>query len=142
MGAHPAAGEDEWVVVSVRDHADWRALCETIGSDDLLDDPTLATPAARDAERGRIDRAVTAWTRERGAEEAATTLQAAGVPAGHMLRVVELPGAPQHRALGTFRQATHPLIDVAFAVEVGGAQPPSPALTSAPPRASARIPPP
>ena len=28
-----------------------------------------------------------------------------------MLRVVELPDAPQHVALGTFREAAHPLID-------------------------------
>lgn len=121
-GLYPAAGEDDWVVVSVRDGDEWRRLCETIAREDLLDDPALATAQDRADEHGRIDRAVTAWTQARGAEEAATILQAAGVPAGHMLRVVELPQAPQHRALGTFREATHPLIDVAFAVEAGVAR--------------------
>jgi crotonobetainyl-CoA:carnitine CoA-transferase CaiB-like acyl-CoA transferase len=118
-GLFPAAGDDEWVVISVRDDDEWRALCAAIERDELLDDPALATPQDRADERGRIDRAVTAWTRARTAEEAATTLQAAGVPAGHMLRVVELPHTVQHRALGTFREASHPLIDVAFAVEAG-----------------------
>ena len=121
-GIFPAAGEDEWVVVSVRDEAEWRALCGAIEREELLDDPALATPEDRADERGRIDRALTAWTQARTAEEAATVLQGAGVPAGHMLRVVELPHTPQHRALGTFREATHPLIDVAFAVEAGVAR--------------------
>ena len=121
-GLFPAAGDDEWVVVSVRDEAEWHALCAAIEREELLDDPTLATAQDRADERGRIDRALTAWTRARSAEEAAAALQAAGVPAGYMLRVVELPHTAQHRALGTFREATHPLIDVAFAVEAGTAR--------------------
>lgn len=120
-GLFPAAGEDEWVVVTARDDADWRALCETIGHEEWLVDPTLGDAAARDAERGRIERGVAAWTAERPALDAAAALQAAGVPAGPMLRVVELPAAPQHRARGTFREARHPLIDVAFAVEAAPA---------------------
>lgn len=118
-GLFPAAGDDEWVVVSVRDQKEWRALCAVIEREELLDDPALATAQDRADERGRIDRAVAGWTQARPAEEAATLLQAAGVPAGHMLRVVELPHSPQHRALGTFREASHPLIDVPFAVEAG-----------------------
>lgn len=121
-GLFPAAGEDEWVVVTARDERDWRALCEAIGREDWLADPALGDPAARHAERGRIDRGVAAWTAERDASDAAAALQDAGVPAGPMLRVVELPDAPQHRARGTFREARHPLIDVAFAVEAAPAR--------------------
>ncbi len=90
-GIFPAAGEDEWVVVTPRDPA---ALRAAIGDVPLAD-----------------------WTRQRPAAEAAATLQAAGIPAGHMLRVVELPDAPQFQALGTFRTVRHPLIDTPFAVE-------------------------
>ena len=91
---HPAAGEDEWVVVAPRDEAERAALRTATGGVPLAD-----------------------WTRQRAAAEAAATLQAAGVPAGQMLRVVELPDAPQFQALGTFRTVRHPLIDVPFAVE-------------------------
>ena len=45
------------------------------------------------------------------------TLQAAGVPAGMMIRVIEMPDAPGYRALGTFRTAHHPLLDAPFQVE-------------------------
>lgn len=90
----PAAGEDEWVVVTARDDGDRAALRAVTGDVPLAE-----------------------WTRARDAAEAATALQAAGVPAGHMLRVVDLPDAPQFQALGTFRTVRHPLIDVPFAVE-------------------------
>ncbi|MEH3035909.1 MAG: CoA transferase [Sphingomonas adhaesiva] len=93
-GIYPAAGEDEWVVVTARDDADRAALARLIGDEPLAD-----------------------WTRARPAAEAASALQAAGVPAGHMLRVVELPDAPQFQALGTFRLVSHPLIDTPFKVE-------------------------
>lgn len=121
-GLYPAAGEDEWVAITVRDDREWRALCETIAHEELLDDSALSTVADRDAERSRIDAAVAGWTRTRTAEEVATTLQDAGVPAGHMLRVVDLPDGAHYRALGTFRQAKHPLIDVAVSVEAAPAR--------------------
>ncbi|WP_235532720.1 CaiB/BaiF CoA transferase family protein [Sphingomonas sp. Leaf412] len=116
-GLYPAAGDDEWVVVTARDAADWRALAEATGHEEWLVDPLLADAQGRDAERARIDDALARWTAARPAGQAAAILQAAGVPAGEMLRVVELPAAPQHVALGTFREAAHPLIDVRFAVE-------------------------
>src|SRR5690606_5331754 len=35
-GVFPAAGDDEWVAVTVRDDAEWAALCSTIGHTELL----------------------------------------------------------------------------------------------------------
>ena len=107
----PAAGEDEWVVVTARDDGDRAALRAVTGDVPLAE-----------------------WTRARDAAEAATALQAAGVPAGHMLRVVDLPDAPQFQALGTFRTVRHPLIDVPFAVEGAPARSrlPQPGQHSAP----------
>ena len=116
-GVYPAAGDDEWVVVTARDERDWQALCLAIGREDLLTDTALATPEDRDAERTRIDAIMAEWTQKHGAAEAAATLQAAGVPAGQMIRVVDLPQTEQHVALGTFREVGHPLIDTRFMVE-------------------------
>lgn len=87
------AGEDEWCVVTLRDAADRRAFAEAIGDD----------PAG--------------WAAARSPQEAMAALQEAGVPAGMMVRVVDLPDLPGFRALGTFREATHPLIEGAFTVE-------------------------
>lgn len=121
-GLFPAAGDDEWVVVTVEDEAQWRALCLAIGREDWLEDPTLRDAVARADERERIDAGVAAWVAARAPDEAMALLQQAGVPAGQMLRVMELTETPQHRALGTFREATHPLIDTSFAVEAAPAR--------------------
>jgi crotonobetainyl-CoA:carnitine CoA-transferase CaiB-like acyl-CoA transferase len=73
----PCAGDDEWCVVGCRDDAELRALANLIGAE-----------AAKDA---RLVERLGAWLRERAPHEAMETLQAAGVPAGAMLRVSELP---------------------------------------------------
>lgn len=91
------AGDDEWCVVTLGDAADRAALARLAGGAD-------AASAA-------------AWAARQSPEAAMALLQAAGVPAGKMLRVVEMPDSPQYRALGTFRLATHPLIDGPFVVE-------------------------
>lgn len=116
-GLYPAAGDDEWLAVTVRDEAEWRALCQAIGREDWLEDPALNDVEARAAERPRIDAGMSAWTQMQDPEAAMALLQAAGVPAGRMLRVTDLPHTAQHRALGTFRDVTHPLIDTGFAME-------------------------
>jgi crotonobetainyl-CoA:carnitine CoA-transferase CaiB-like acyl-CoA transferase len=121
-GVYPAAGEDNWLVVTVRDEAEWRLWCLAAGREDMLDDPLYATAVARDLERAKIDAAMTHWSATRDAGEAAALLQAAGVPAAPMLRVVDLPEIDHYRALGTFRMAAHPLIDPDFAVEAAPAR--------------------
>ena len=94
-----AAGDDEWCVLTLRDDEDRARLAALCGG------------SGRDT--------VAAWVAARPPAEAAAALQAAGVPAGWMVRVVEMPDVPQYRARGTFREATHPLIDHPFAVETG-----------------------
>ena len=106
-GIYPAAGDDEWVVVTARDAAGEEAVARVIGHDDSINDR---------------DFALSAWTRARTASEAAALLQAAGVPAAPMLRVVELPDQPQFQALGTFRTATHPLLAQPVTVEAAPAR--------------------
>lgn len=93
----PCAGEDEWCVLTLRSAADRAALA------------TLA---------GGADRAAAEqWARTMAPDAAAAALQGAGVPAGMMVRVVDLPDSPGYRALGTFREASHPLVPTAFQVE-------------------------
>lgn len=88
-----AAGDDEWVVVTLADEADRAQLTKVTGGDPV------------------------AWVAARAPAEAAAALQAAGLAAGWMVRVVELPKLPGFVARGTFRKATHPLIDHPFLVE-------------------------
>jgi crotonobetainyl-CoA:carnitine CoA-transferase CaiB-like acyl-CoA transferase len=57
------------------------------------------------------------WLRERDSREAMEILQAAGVPAGTMLRVSELPKFDYFVQRRFFRSATHPHIREPFTVE-------------------------
>jgi len=116
-GAYPAAGDDEWCAVTVRNDADWQALCRVIGRDDLAARPDLARPAGRRAAQRELDEAVSAWTAGHPPEEAAARLQAAGVPAARMLRVAELPDFSYYQDRGVFREAEHPTIPYSFKME-------------------------
>ncbi len=107
-GLFPGAGDDEWVAVTVRGDADWAALCAVMRRPDLLADTALADAAGRDAQRERVDTAVTEWTTRRTPFEAMEALQAAGVPAGAMLRAVDMPAWDYYRQRRAFREETHP----------------------------------
>lgn len=94
-GAYPCAGTERWLAIAVRDDAEWRALCSTIGRDDWLTDGVLATLLGRRERRDELDTGIAAWTRSRDAFEAMRTLQAAGVPAGVVQTCEDLFSDPQ-----------------------------------------------
>ncbi|WP_445165248.1 CaiB/BaiF CoA transferase family protein [Mycolicibacterium sp. Dal123E01] len=94
----PCAGDDEWCVVSIRTDADRRAIATLTGSADL-----------------------TAWLGDRSPVQAAGALQAAGVPAGPMYRVTDLPDDPQLRSRKVFSDMVHPLFDSPLPTEAGPA---------------------
>lgn len=108
-GVYPAAGDDDWCVVTVRDDTDWQRLAASIGGD--LADPALQSRAARIAARDRIDAAVIAWLATRSADTAMRTLQAAGVPAARMLRIADLRDFDAARERGLFRDEVHPHLE-------------------------------
>lgn len=84
-GLFPAAGDDAWVAVTVRDDADNRALRAVIGEQPLSD-----------------------WTAGRSAGEAMDLLQAAGVPAGAVLHAADVPGWAYYIDRRAFREELHP----------------------------------
>ncbi len=116
-GLFPAAGEDRWLAVTVRDDADWHALCEVIDRPDLGADAQLATRTGRDVHRVRVDEAVRAWTSQRPATEAMDLLQAAGVPAGAALRAAEVADWDYYVQRRAFREELHPHADEPFTME-------------------------
>jgi crotonobetainyl-CoA:carnitine CoA-transferase CaiB-like acyl-CoA transferase len=104
----PCAGDDNWVTVTARSNEDWLALCEVICRPDLLADPSLADIAGRDKQRERVNAAVTEWTVQQSPFSAMEKLQTASVPAGAMLRAVDLPAWGYYRQRRAFRSEIHP----------------------------------
>jgi crotonobetainyl-CoA:carnitine CoA-transferase CaiB-like acyl-CoA transferase len=111
------AGDDDWCVVEVRGDADWQALCAVIERADLAADPALAGAAGRDAQRDRLDEAVAAWLAGRTPVEAMEALQGAGVPAGAMLRIAELPHFGYFRQRGLFEFLTQAQLEAPWPVD-------------------------
>ncbi|OKH61277.1 CoA-transferase [Mycobacterium sp. SWH-M5] len=107
-GLFPAEGQDAWLAVTVRDTADWHALCAVIGRGDLASDDTLGTRAGRHGNRARIDEAVRAWTAGRTATAAMELLQEAGVPAGAVLHAADVPTFGYYVERRAFREELHP----------------------------------
>ena len=118
-GVFPCKGDDEWCVITARHNSDWLALCGVIERPDLAADPSMATSAGRISNRSLIDSAVRAWLSEHTSHQAMECLQMAGVPAGAMLRVSELPEFPYYIERGFFRRVTHPHMDPPFFLETG-----------------------
>jgi crotonobetainyl-CoA:carnitine CoA-transferase CaiB-like acyl-CoA transferase len=109
-GVFPCAGEDEWCVVTIRGDDDFAALAKVLHRTDLLTEDRYLSAAGRERHRTELEALVAAWTASRTPVQAATELQDAGVPAGMMRRVTELPADPHLLERGFFRTLRHPLL--------------------------------
>lgn len=81
---------DRPIVIAVGSDAQWRACARTLGLEALADDPSLATNAARLAQRARI---ISAFADRVATDSAAVwreRLDAVGVPNGVVLSVLEV----------------------------------------------------
>ncbi|MEE1916343.1 CoA transferase [Pseudomonas asiatica] len=107
-GIFACAGDDQWCAVSVRDDDDWLRLLSAIGRRDLAGDSTLATAQGRLANREQVNALVAAWTAQRSPQSVTQTLQAAGVPAGFMLRLSDYRSDPHYAARDFIRELVHP----------------------------------
>lgn len=104
-GVFAAAGDDDWVVVDPTGDERFRRLAVTIGHAEWLDDRTYLDPAGRRAE---VHAAIAQWAASRGAREAAERLQAAGVPAGNLVRITDFESDVHLAARGFFREFRQP----------------------------------
>jgi len=108
-GVYPAAGEDRWIAIAVRSDAEWRALVEIVDLPELCR-PAYAVEAGRRAATAAIDDALSSWTRQQDAGEAARRLQDAGVCADVSMSARDLITDEHLLARGaitTLRHADH-----------------------------------
>ena len=80
-GLFAAAGDDRWLAIAVRNRAEWRALCEVIGRDDLAARPDLLSLAGRKAAEDELEAAIANWSATQDVWQASERLQARGIPA-------------------------------------------------------------
>ncbi|HEY2592952.1 MAG TPA: CoA transferase, partial [Chloroflexota bacterium] len=95
QGCYPARGEDRWLALSVPSDDAWAELCTVLEQPELLVDPRLATAAGRREHHDLLDAAISSWTAQRPAVEAAAVLQAHGIAATATLEPAEVVGDVQ-----------------------------------------------
>lgn len=93
-GVYPCAGEQRWCVITCRDDDDWRRLRAALGDPAWAVDPALDHVDGRRAHHDEIDERIAEWSSTRPDAEVMAVLQAAGVPAGKMMYVGDVPTDP------------------------------------------------
>jgi crotonobetainyl-CoA:carnitine CoA-transferase CaiB-like acyl-CoA transferase len=108
--AEEVVGEetDSWLAIAVDGDAAWDGL-RSVVADPRLDDPAYATVEGRRAALDAIDAVIAEWARDRDPDQAATDLQAAGVPASPVLTPLGLTRDEHMRARGAFLSYDHPV---------------------------------
>jgi len=109
QGVYPAAGDDQWVAISIRDDADWAAVVDALGHPQLRDDRRFGTQEARLANHDALDQTLTAWTSVTPPEDAAEALRRRGVPAERLLTPDCMYDVDQLEARGYYQEIEHPL---------------------------------
>ncbi len=108
QGCYPCQGDDDWLVVSVTSDEEWRSFVKAIGGPAWANDPRFASEAGRMAAHDELDGHIAAWTKGQDKVAAMKLLQAAGVPAGAVLKNKEVLMNEHYKARGYWELASHP----------------------------------
>ncbi len=114
QGCYRCAGDDGWVVLSVRSDEEWPRMAGLLGRPAALVRPALATLNGRQEAHDEIDLVISEWTRTRLAMDAARELQEAGIPAGPVLDEAAALSDPHLHERGFFHLLEHPSCGVHF----------------------------
>jgi benzylsuccinate CoA-transferase BbsF subunit len=101
--------EDRWIAFGVFDHAQWRSMVDAMGSPAWAADAKFATHDARKQNEDELETNITAWTRERTAEDVMALLQSKGIPAGVVQNSRDVLEADEHlKARQYYQYLDHP----------------------------------
>lgn len=110
-GVYPAAGEDQWVAITVADDAEWQRLVAAMGRPAWADEQRFATGTSRREHEDDLDKLMSGWTSGLGKHAITELLQGANVTAGAVQDPRDLDEVdPQIAARGTFFDLDHPVI--------------------------------
>lgn len=80
-GLYATDKPDRWLSIAVGNETQWKAFSEFAGLSPIFSDVRFRSVEARHRNRQELDQAITAWSIDQSAEEAAARLQHFGVPA-------------------------------------------------------------
>lgn len=108
-GAFPCTGADRWVAVAAWTDQQWERLAGIIGLGDA-ERSSLATLAERQSRVDEVEAMVAAWTSSRTRDDAAVTLQAAGIEAVPVADFADVFDDPQLAHREHFVRLVHPFL--------------------------------
>ncbi|HLC27864.1 MAG TPA: CoA transferase [Dehalococcoidia bacterium] len=111
-GMFRCEGEDRWVSIACGSDDEWRALCNSMGRPELVDDPRFRTLADRKANEDALEATIEEWTLTLGPFAVTERLQAAGVASFPPLVNRELNEDPQLNARNFFVEKEHAEVGV------------------------------
>jgi len=102
QGCYPCKGDDAWLVLTVRDDAEWAAFCGAVEHPEWVPDERFADVLVRLANHDALDALIASWTREQDKIEAMHLLQKAGVIAAAVLNAKEALLDPHLKERGLY----------------------------------------
>jgi len=108
QGCYPCRGDDNWLVITVRDDAEWQAFCDATGHPEWADDERFADVTGRFRHHDELDEIIASWTRGQDHIEAMHLLQQAGVIAAAVLDGREQLFDPHLREREAFQTVDQP----------------------------------
>ncbi|OGA02620.1 MAG: CoA-transferase [Betaproteobacteria bacterium RIFCSPLOWO2_02_FULL_64_12] len=108
-GAWPCR-DGGWLALSCWCDAEFARLCGAIGMPALAADLSLATLAGRRSRKEVVDEAISNWSKQHDAKEAAETLQSAGIHAHPVNDMADLFTDTQLAARRQWRRRPHPVL--------------------------------
>jgi len=108
QGCYPAAGDDQWITLSVADDEEWHSLCGLMGREDMARDSKYANVSDRQRSHDVIDEIISAWSRQGDKYELMHRLQGIGIAAGPVLTGKDVHFDPQYKSRGFLERVTYP----------------------------------
>ncbi|KPQ20956.1 MAG: Crotonobetainyl-CoA:carnitine CoA-transferase CaiB [Rhodobacteraceae bacterium HLUCCA24] len=127
---------DGWITVGAANQKNWLRLLDVLEMAQLRDDPRFATNDARMAHREALESVLSDRTVTRTSSDWLERMEAAGLPAGPVLDILEMHRDPHARAREMFVETDHPVagptqaigLPVKFSETPGGIVRPAPLL--------------
>ncbi|MGH3971441.1 MAG: CoA transferase, partial [Mycobacterium sp.] len=98
---------DDWIAVTIRDDAHWRALVDLMNHPAWCDDDALSTAAGRQNRADDIDARLADWFLRQPLESTVELLARAGIPAAPVVSPSLVTDNPQLRERGFFEALHH-----------------------------------
>ena len=108
QGCYPAAGDDQWITLSVGDDSQWRSLCQVMGQPELASDPRFASLLGRRENHDALDEIIAPWTSGRDRYDTMHALQAVGIPSGPVLTGRDIHFDPHFKSRNFLERVQYP----------------------------------